>query len=217
MKARVHISPLAVFLTTSAMMNPQLFILTLGGLGQKMAAARVVSVLVFGLLLGLILYRIPAIWVVNPGTSGDDPGRDEILNSKNKKFEVKVFIEGLLKSLQFTGFYLVIGIILGAFVEVFIPGYWITFLFNPGSRISILIASLAGVPLYACGGGVIPLVRSFINEGMSMGAALAFLIVGPATRVTPLMSLAAVFRPLFIVLYLLLLLAFSCMAGLVLG
>ncbi len=213
-KANVHISPLAAFLVASSMMNPQLFILTWGGLGGKMAIARVISVLLFGILLGLILYFLPAKWVVNPGTEGDNTTQDAILCRQSKKFEIKKFTADVLESIQFVGFYLVIGIILGAMIEVFIPGYWITFLLKPGSRSSVLIASLMGVPLYACGGGVIPLVRTFIKEGMSSGAALAFLIVGPATRVTPLMALAAVFRPLFIIIYMVFLLAFALTAGL---
>jgi uncharacterized membrane protein YraQ (UPF0718 family) len=51
--------------------------------------------------------------------------------------------------------------------------------------------------------------------GMSKGAALAFFLVGPATRMTPLMALAAVLRPGFVVLYVLLMLAFSMISGLI--
>ena len=213
-KAGVHISPLATFLAASAMMNPQLFVITLGGLGWEMTIARTLSVLLFSLLLGLLLRYIPSDWVVNPEMSTEDSGGEEILRRHGKSFNFRELAVNSFASLKFTGFYLVIGVIAGAAVEVLVPGYWITFLFKPGSFISILAASLMGVPLYACGGGVIPLVRSFLEQGMSRGAALAFLIVGPATRVTPLMSLAAVFRPLFIVLYLGLLFTYSIMAGL---
>lgn len=213
-KAGIHISPLAAFLAASVMMNPQLFIITLGGLGWQITLARTLSVLLFGILLGLLLKYIPSDWVVNPNISSEASSAEEILKRTPKSLNFRELAVNSFTSLKFTGFYLVIGVIAGAVVEVLVPGYWITFLFKPGSIISIAAASLLGVPLYACGGGVIPLVRAFLEQGMSRGAALAFLIVGPATRVTPLMALAAVFRPLFIVLYIGLLFSYSIMAGL---
>lgn len=215
MKAGIHISPLAAFLSASAMLNPQIFILTWGGLGKDMAIARFISVLLFGLVLGLILYLIPTKWVMSPYSVGNATTGDEILHRHRKKFEIKNFTADVLKNLQFVGFYLMIGVILGASFDVFMPGYWISNLFKPGSWVSVLSASLLGIPLYACGGGVIPLVKTFISQGMSTGAALAFLIVGPATRVTPLIALAAVFRPLFILIYLSLLVVFSVTAGII--
>jgi uncharacterized membrane protein YraQ (UPF0718 family) len=80
-----------------------------------------------------------------------------------------------------------------------------------------LLAALLGVPLYACGGGVIPLIRALIEQGMAPAAALAFLIAGPATRVPPLMALATILRPAVVVSYVILLIAYSVLAGLVFG
>ena len=48
-------------------------------------------------------------------------------------------------------------------------------------------------------------------------AVLAFLIAGPATRIPPLMALATIVRPLFIFAYVLLLIAYSVVAGLLYG
>ena len=45
------------------------------------------------------------------------------------------------------------------------------------------------------------------------GAALAFLIAGPATRVTPLMALATLMRPRVIFIYVLGLLTYSVAIG----
>lgn len=49
-----------------------------------------------------------------------------------------------------------------------------------------------GVPLYACGGGTIPLLQQWLASGMSMGSASAFIITGPATKITNLGALKIV-------------------------
>lgn len=50
----------------------------------------------------------------------------------------------------------------------------------------MLMAATIGVPLYVCGGGTIPLLRAWLYDGMSMGSAAAFMITGPATKITNL-------------------------------
>jgi uncharacterized protein len=48
--------------------------------------------------------------------------------------------------------------------------------------LSIFIMIAAGIPLYVCATGSVPMAMSFIHAGVSPGAALAFLISGPATN-----------------------------------
>jgi len=53
--------------------------------------------------------------------------------------------------------------------------------------------------------------------GMSPGAVLAFLIAGPATRITALTALAVLFKKRAVVIYVILLLIFSTFLGIALG
>jgi uncharacterized membrane protein YraQ (UPF0718 family) len=172
---------------------------------------------VFGLVFGLILHKMPAKWIVNKNLAGSDATRDEILERKPKPFTVKSYAKGVWDSLVYFGFYIVIGILLGAAVEVLVPSDWIAAVFKPGQWFSVLVASLMGIPLYACGGGAIPLLQAFISQGMSKGAALGFMIVGPATRITPLMSLGSIMKPFVIVLYVVFLVLFALCLGVLYG
>jgi uncharacterized membrane protein YraQ (UPF0718 family) len=62
-----------------------------------------------------------------------------------------------------------------------------TSLFGRGNRgFGLLMAATIGVPLYMCGGGTIPLLQQWLASGMSMGSAAAFMITGPATKITNL-------------------------------
>ena len=210
LRAGAPVAPLATFLSASSLMNPQLFLLTWGGLGPKMALARVMVVLAFGLILGAIAHVLPVRFTVHTGV------RDEHSHpaKERPRFSWKGFAKSCAKTLEFVGFYLLLGVVLGAIIEVLIPGRWIMAVFGTGGFYQLLLAALLGVPLSACGGGVIPLVRGLMDQGMAAGAVLAFLIAGPATRIPPLMALATIVRPLFIVGYVILLIAYSVVAGL---
>jgi len=48
------------------------------------------------------------------------------------------------------------------------------------------MAATVGVPLYVCGGGTIPLLITWMENGMSLGSASAFMITGPAMKITNL-------------------------------
>ncbi len=56
-----------------------------------------------------------------------------------------------------------------------------------GGIVSMLIALLAAIPVYVCAAGSTPVAAALILKGMSPGAALVFLITGPATNVASLL------------------------------
>lgn len=77
------------------------------------------------------------------------------------------------------------------------------------------MAATIGVPLYACGGGTIPLLQQWLSSGMSMGSASAFMITGPATKITNLGALKIVLGIRRFFLYLAFVMLFSFVTGLI--
>ena len=77
------------------------------------------------------------------------------------------------------------------------------------------MAVALGVPLYACGGGSIPIVEIMMQMGMTSGAALAFFIAGPATKFSTLAVLGTVFGRRLLFCYLALMLSGALFWGLV--
>ena len=78
----------------------------------------------------------------------------------------------------------------------------------------MLLAATIGVPLYACGGGTVPLLRQWLSSGMSMGSAAAFMVTGPATKITNLGALKIVLGAKRFVLYLAYVILISLIIGL---
>ncbi len=79
----------------------------------------------------------------------------------------------------------------------------------------MLMAATIGVPLYACGGGTIPLLQQWLWDGMSVGSAASFMLTGPATKITNLGALKIVVGLKHFVFYFLFVMAFSLITGIV--
>ena len=95
------------------------------------------------------------------------------------------------------------------------PADVITGLFGGNEAFGVLMAATIGVPLYACGGGTIPLLQAWLMDGMSLDSAAAFMITGPATKITNLGALKIVLGIKRFALYLVYVMMFSFLFGLV--
>ncbi len=76
---------------------------------------------------------------------------------------------------------LIIGVLVAGLISVFIPDDY----FSPilgGGLVSMLIIMAAGIPVYVCATASVPIAAALIAKGVSPGAALVFLMTGPATN-----------------------------------
>ena len=110
--------------------------------------------------------------------------------------------------------YFLIGILLSALFQRYVPQSVLVKLFGGSEAWGVLIAATVGVPLYACGGGTIPLLKSWLADGMSLGSAAAFMITGPATKITNLGALKIAMGWKHFILYLAFVMLFSFLCGL---
>lgn len=111
--------------------------------------------------------------------------------------------------------YWVLGILLSALFQRYVPQDLMTDLFGGNEAFGVLMAATIGVPLYACGGGTIPLLQSWLLDGMSMGSAGAFMITGPSTKITNLGALKIVLGLRHFLLYLAFVMVYSFVTGLI--
>jgi uncharacterized membrane protein YraQ (UPF0718 family) len=210
----VPVGPLMSFLAASSLMNPQLFIMTWGGLGLKFALMRLLIVFLFSVICGFLATCIPERYIIQKSIYPTG-SNNEILNRPSKKFTFRILLKNCFDSMLFVGRFMALGVLIGTLIEAFIPQDLVMYALGKDTVSTILVAAIAGIPLYACGGGIIPTVRSMMIQGMGEGAAMAFMTVGQATRISPLIALGALIRPLFIVGYCVLLVVFSVITGLI--
>jgi membrane-anchored glycerophosphoryl diester phosphodiesterase (GDPDase) len=116
-----------------------------------------------------------------------------------------------------TVFFLTSGVLLSALFQRYVPQTWMVRAFGGNEAWGVLMAATIGVPLYACGGGTIPLLQSWLAEGMSLGSAAAFMITGPATKITNLGALKICMGWRRFWLYLGFVMMFSLLSGLLIN
>ncbi len=104
---------------------------------------------------------------------------------------------------------------LSALFQRYVPADAVTAIFGGNEAFGVLMAATVGVPLYACGGGTIPLLQAWLSDGMSMGSAAAFMITGPATKITNLGALKIVLGAKNFIFYLAYIMVSASAAGLV--
>jgi uncharacterized membrane protein YraQ (UPF0718 family) len=77
--------------------------------------------------------------------------------------------------------WLIIGTTIGGTIDYLIPAGLIrSYLGNSWTAMPLML--LVGIPMYVCATGSIPIAASLMLKGMSPGAALVFLLAGPATN-----------------------------------
>jgi uncharacterized membrane protein YraQ (UPF0718 family) len=199
--------PAMAFLAASSLLNPQLFIMMAGVLGLRLAMAHVVGVALLSLPVGLLAQRLKPETFLNT----------EILSSPSPIPPHSSLSHTLLRLTETVGLYFVVGVILAALLQTMIPPEWTSSLLGTDRWYNVLLSGVLGVPLYACGGGAMPVVAELLAQGMSPGAALAFLLAGPATRLTALAAVATLLNRRALIVYIAYIVAGAALAGTVLN
>ncbi|MEZ6196836.1 MAG: permease [Planctomycetota bacterium] len=144
-------------------------------LGTKMAVIRVIAALITALVVGLLVSR----FVPDPPVPAASDAAATRLG-----FGARLALawrEGVLGIFETTAPWIVLGIAIAAFV---LPHDAVAWLERVPAAWRVAAFALAGVPLYICASGATPLVAVLLAQGVSPGAALAFLLTGPATNAT---------------------------------
>lgn len=199
---------LAAFMMSSILLNPQLIIYS-AALGRTALVVRIISCFLCGSLAGALV-RI----FYHKKTFFDFRGFDEPKSRDTDPNLFLRFLKNFGRNIRATGGWFFMGIVLSALFQRYVPAEVMTDLFGGNQAFGVLMAATIGVPLYACGGGTIPLLQGWLLDGMSMGSAAAFMITGPATKITNMGAVKIVLGIRRFVIYIVYVILFSLLAGL---
>jgi len=200
---------LAAFMMSSILLNPQLIIYS-AALGGAVLTVRIVSCFLCGIVAGLLIrcfFRDKSFF--NFSGFAEPKSRD---NDPNLLVR---YLKNLWRNIRATGLYFLIGVLLSALFQRYVPTEVMTALFGGNEALGVLMAATIGVPLYACGGGTIPLLQQWLWDGMSVGSAASFMLTGPSTKITNLGALKIVLGIRRFLLYLAYVMMFSFITGMV--
>ena len=166
------------FLVATPELGVDSMMLSVPLLGWPVAVARVASAAAVAFLVGWLVGRaVPPSAVTDASRDGASPWEGKSL-ARRAWGVVEV---GLGNSVKETGPWIVVGLLVAAALDplpldrLFQGLPW---------GVDVALFSLAGMPLYICASGSTPLAAMLLAKGLSPGAAIAFLLTGPATNAT---------------------------------
>ena len=202
---------LAAFMMSSILLNPQLLFYS-SALGQTALIIRFVSCFLCGCVAG---------WLIRLFYSGKGKsffnfsGFHERASRDTNPNMLLRFLKNIWRNIKATGLMFLLGILLTALYQIHVPDDFVSGLFGKNNDFGVLMAATIGVPVYMCGGGTIPLLNEWLADGMSMGSAAAFMVTGPATKITNLGAMKIVLGWKRFILYILFSMAFAWCTGMI--
>ena len=200
---------LGAFMMASILLNPQLIVYSMA-LGTTALVVRIVSCFLCGCAAGLLLHIF-----YKDKPFFDFTGFEERASHDTHPNLLIRYLKNFGRNVRATGGYFLLGVFLSALFQRYVPEEAMTAVFGGNRAWGVLMAATVGVPLYACGGGTIPLLREWMRQGMSMGSAAAFMITGPATKITNLGALKIVLGIKRFLAYILFVMVFALLTGLI--
>ncbi len=206
--AGVPLPAVMAFWLSSPIMDPEMFVLTVGGLGFEFAVAKTIAAFAIGLFGGFATRA-----VINFGgfasplkeEVGGGLCRPKIADEKpvwkfwNDPERKSVFNADFYKTLYFLGKWLVLAFILESLMVMYLPAETVAQWLGNESALALPLAVVTGVPAYMNGYAAIPLVAGLMETGMAPGPALAFMTAGAVTSIPAAIAVfALVKRPVFL-------------------
>ncbi|MCY4143213.1 MAG: SO_0444 family Cu/Zn efflux transporter [Gammaproteobacteria bacterium] len=128
-----------------------------------------------------------------------------------RKVARHVFRYGFVNIADDILFALLVGVFLGGIIFLFVPS-------GIGDSefarwISYPVMLLLGVPLYICASASTPMAAAMVAKGISPGAALIFLMTGPATNTATISVVLSQFGPRFATIYVVVVMSVTAIVG----
>ncbi len=159
-------------------------------LGWPFAAFKVFSAAVTGVIGGWVTHAMSNSSAESECSPLDAAGDDQQGRSRNW---LAALCGHSLMLIRTIWGWLVVGIVASAAIHVFVPESAFAGLSAYGGLTAMLVTLLISIPLYVCATASVPIAAALVASGLPTGAALVFLMAGPATNVA---TLGAVYRTL---------------------
>jgi len=175
----------ASFLASTPQTGVDSLMVTYALLGLPFAIFRAVVAFVSGILCGT------AVEAISPRE--EKPTADQEQKTKQPKASPiekirQMFNYGFISLPRNISRAMIFGIILSGIISSIIPeNYFADKMGNTWMAMLLMLA--IGLPLYVCSSASVPIALAFITAGISPGAALVFLITGPATNAATITTL----------------------------
>jgi uncharacterized membrane protein YraQ (UPF0718 family)/copper chaperone CopZ len=158
-------------------------------LGFPFALFKVLSAFILGFIGGVAAHFLGH----KNGKAPIDPEQTELSNTAEKRGLKDFFSFAIDDLLKMIWKWLVAGIIISAAITTWLPQNFFQSYLPENNLIAMLLVLAISLPMYVCATASVPIAAALVYSGMPVGAALVFLMAGPASNVA---TIGAVYRAL---------------------
>lgn len=188
------------FLISSPMVDLGSLVLLASIFGMKVAVIYVVLGLIIAVAGGTLIQKLKmeryvesfileagAIDIASPTLTLSDRliyAKDQVIRTFRKVFP-----------------YVLLGVGIGAVIHNWIPEEFVVKLLGSGNPLGVVIATVAGVPMYADIFGTIPIAEALLRKGAQLGVVLSFMMAVTTLSFPSMVMLGRAIRPKLLVLF----------------
>ena len=163
------------FLISSPMVDLGSLVLLMSIFGWKIAIVYVIVGLIIAVAGGTLIEKLhledQVQEFIRNGHAIDVP-QEELTRKDRLKFAWEQVVETAKKVAP----YVLVGVAIGAFIHNWIPEDIIVKVLGTGNPFGVIIATVAGVPMYADIFGCIPIAEALLAKGARLGVVLSFMM-----------------------------------------
>ncbi len=189
------------FLISSPMVDLGSMVLLTSIFGAKVAVAYVLIGLILAILGGTLIEKFKMEQYVE----------DFVLNAKAADVPKSTALSmeerfSYAKSQTWETFkkvfpYILIGVGIGAFIHNWIPASYVEMVLGGRNPLGVIIAVLAGTPMYADIFGTIPVAQALLSKGAQLGTVLAFMMAVTTLSLPSMLMLRKAVKPKLLILF----------------
>jgi len=188
------------FLISSPLVDLASVLLLASIFNWRIAIAYVVVGLILAVIGGTIiskakLEKYVESFVYNNKMIQDDDG------SMKRRERIEFAKDQVLDIINKVWLYILIGVGIGAAIHNWIPESIITAVLGQDKWYSVLIATVAGVPMYADIFGTLPIAEALVSKGVGIGTALSFMMAVTALSLPSMILLKKVVKTKLLVIF----------------
>ena len=182
------------FLISSPMVDLGSVVLLMSIFGWKVAVTYVVLGLVVAVLGGTAIEKMKleneVEEFIRRGKMADIPQME--LTARDR---VRYAWEQVVETAKKVFPYVLIGVGIGAIIHNWIPEEFIVYLLGNNNPLGVVLATVAGVPMYADIFGTIPIAEALLAKGAQLGVVLSFMMGATTLSVPSMIMLRKAVKP----------------------
>ncbi|MEX2424742.1 MAG: permease [Acidimicrobiia bacterium] len=224
--AGIPLAPVMSFWVASPTMDPEIFTFTVSMLGWELATVRLVATLVLSTAAGVGVHVLsrrgsfqnPLLRQPDAACGSDEgacpstnPERGGVavltppratIRTRVANLDIKSLVREIGRESWMLGRWLLVAFALEGVILETVPQEAIAATLGGANAWSVPLAAVIGVPLYVSNFTALPIVSGLLGQGMSAGAAIAFLLAGPVTTIPAMLAVRSLVRRDVFVYYL---------------